>query len=51
MMAAIASCVCEEPVIIHNAEAVKKSYPHFFDDFVSLGGEIYEVNPVRKAEE
>lgn len=51
MMAAIASCVCEEPVIIHNAEAVKKSYPHFFDDFVSLGGEIYEVNPVRKAGE
>ncbi len=38
MAAAIASCICAEPVIIHGAEAVNKSYPTFFEDFKSLGG-------------
>lgn len=38
MMAAIASAVCEKPVTIENAQAVKKSYPAFFDDFKILGG-------------
>jgi len=38
MMAAIASKVCDEPVTINNAEAVRKSYPGFFRDFESLGG-------------
>ena len=39
MMAAVASCLCEAPVVISGAEAVNKSYPGFFTDFESLGGE------------
>ena len=42
MMAAIASVVCEDTVAIRDAEAVNKSYPRFFEDFVKLGGEIVE---------
>lgn len=42
MAAAIASCFCENDIIIENAEAVNKSYPKFFYDFQNLGGEIYE---------
>ena len=38
MSAAIASTVCTEPVIILGAEAVKKSYPHFWEEFSRLGG-------------
>lgn len=44
MMASIASVVCENPVIIDNAEAVNKSYPTFFRDFASLGGKVEYVN-------
>lgn len=40
MAMAIASLVCEKPVIIEGAEAVNKSYPTFFEDFKSLGGEF-----------
>lgn len=40
MSAAIASIVCENKVIINGAEAVKKSYPAFWDDFKKLGGII-----------
>ncbi len=40
MAMTIASLVCETPVIIEGAEAINKSYPTFFDDFKSLGGEI-----------
>lgn len=40
MSAAIASVICKNPVTISGAEAVNKSYPAFFDDFVTLGGEI-----------
>lgn len=43
MAAAVASCGCCEPVIIKNAEAVKKSYPDFFDDFAALGGEVIKL--------
>lgn len=42
MAMAIASTVCEQPVIIDGAEAVKKSYPHFYDDFARLGGDCRE---------
>lgn len=42
MMAAIASIACENPVTITNAEAVSKSYPHFWEDFKGLGGRIKE---------
>lgn len=40
MSAAIASTICKSTVTINGAEAVNKSYPTFFDDFKSLGGEI-----------
>ncbi|NLD19794.1 MAG: 3-phosphoshikimate 1-carboxyvinyltransferase [Clostridiales bacterium] len=43
MAAAVASCGCQTPVIIKGAEAVKKSYPDFFNDFASLGGEVYKT--------
>lgn len=38
MSAAVAACVCREPVIIRNAGAVEKSYPDFFKDYKNLGG-------------
>ena len=40
MSAAIAAIGCDAPVVINGAQAVNKSYPGFFDDFVSLGGKI-----------
>lgn len=43
MAMAIASVCCMEPVIIEGAEAVNKSYPGFFEDFQSLGGEIHVI--------
>ena len=46
MAAAAASCICSEPVIITGAEAVEKSYPHFFDDFRALGGIAREVQRI-----
>ncbi len=42
MSAAVASIVCENEVIINGAEAVKKSYPSFWEDFEKLGGK-YEI--------
>ncbi|MCL2702948.1 MAG: 3-phosphoshikimate 1-carboxyvinyltransferase [Defluviitaleaceae bacterium] len=43
MSAAIAACFCEEEVIIKNAEAVCKSYPGFFKDYNSLGGNAFVI--------
>ena len=40
MMAAVLSTVCTEPVGIIGAEAVKKSWPNFWEDFETLGGMI-----------
>ena len=40
MSAAVASTICTQPVTVLSAESVNKSYPHFWDDFVSLGGKI-----------
>lgn len=40
MTLAIASTKCEEPIVIKDYECIAKSYPNFFDDFVSLGGKI-----------
>ena len=45
MAAAVASTVCREPVTILGAEAVEKSYPAFWQDFRSLGGEAREETP------
>ena len=38
MSAAIAAIVCNEPVTVLGAEAVKKSYPKFWDEYARLGG-------------
>ncbi len=40
MMAAIAAARCQKAVHILNAEAVRKSYPAFFEDYMSLGGKV-----------
>lgn len=40
MSMAIASTMCEKPLIIRGAECVQKSYPDFFDVFRSLGAEF-----------
>ena len=39
MAAAIAATVCTEPVIILGAEAVKKSYPSFWEEYKRIGGQ------------
>jgi len=44
MAAAIASIKCEEQVIITNSQSVEKSYPNFWEDFVSLGGKVDELD-------
>lgn len=38
MSAAVAASAAKNAVTIHGAEAIKKSYPHFFEDFKHLGG-------------
>lgn len=43
MSAAIASCVCENEVIIKGAQAAEKSYPDFFADFNKLGGKAHVI--------
>ena len=40
MSLAIASTRCEKEIIIDEAESVKKSYPHFWEDFEKMGGKI-----------
>lgn len=42
MAMAVASIKCEEPLIITNSGAVKKSYPQFWEDFRRLGGVVDE---------
>ncbi|GIM29528.1 3-phosphoshikimate 1-carboxyvinyltransferase [Clostridium polyendosporum] len=42
MAMAVASLKCNEPIIIKDADCVKKSYPHFWSDFKKLGGNINE---------
>jgi 3-phosphoshikimate 1-carboxyvinyltransferase len=45
MAFSIAATRCAGPVTIHGAEAVRKSYPAFFEDFVRLGGsaDVFEL--------
>ena len=43
MAAAAASCICREPVRIHGAEAVEKSYPYFFEDMKKLGAFLEKI--------
>ena len=40
MSLAVASSRCEKEIILEEAESVRKSYPHFWDDFVKMGAEI-----------
>ena len=40
MSAAVAALACDGPVILHGAEAVNKSYPAFWEDFIRLGGRV-----------
>ena len=40
MSLAVASCACQEPVLLRGAESVQKSYPGFWQDFTDLGGKI-----------
>lgn len=40
MALTVASTICENPVLIEGAQAIKKSYPNFFSDFVHLGGRL-----------
>lgn len=44
MALSIASIRCENPVIINNSSAVKKSYPEFYKHFSLLGGMLDERN-------
>lgn len=44
MMAALASLISEDNIVIKSAEAVGKSYPGFFEDFKSLGGSVRKEN-------
>ncbi len=40
MAAAIAATVCTGPVTLLNAECTEKSYPHFWEDYQHLGGNL-----------
>ncbi len=42
MAVAIAAINARQEVIIHNYECVTKSYPAFFEDYISIGGKSYE---------
>lgn len=44
MAAAVAALRCNGNVTIKGAEAVKKSYPNFFDDYKNLGGKADVIN-------
>ena len=44
MSAAILSNFCDSAVEITDAQAVSKSYPHFFEDFNKMGGNANVIN-------
>lgn len=44
MSAAVASIICENEVEVLTAEAVRKSYPAFWEDFARLGGMVEIVD-------
>lgn len=43
MFAALASIACEKPVKISDPEAVRKSYPGFFEEITRLGGRVEQI--------
>ena len=44
MSMAVVSLVCTQPVLIQNPLCVAKSYPNFYEDFQSLGGEVHVID-------
>jgi 3-phosphoshikimate 1-carboxyvinyltransferase len=42
MALTIAALGCTEPVMIEGSDCITKSYPHFFQDFSKLGGQVQE---------
>lgn len=44
MAAAIAALPTERGIVLRHAEAVRKSYPEFFNDFKRLGGHVDELD-------
>ncbi len=44
MSLAIAATRCIGNVVINNSECVKKSYPDFYKDYISIGGKVDEFN-------
>lgn len=42
MMLGIASTRCDEPIIIKDTDCVAKSYPSFWEEFKTLGGQVHE---------
>ena len=43
MAAAVAACITEQAVVIHEPQAVDKSYPDFFEDLKDIGGNSHGI--------
>ncbi len=43
MTAAVAALNADGPILIENAECIAKSYPGFYEDFASIGGDVSEM--------
>ncbi len=44
MSLAIAATRCTGDIVLEDYEAVNKSYPDFWNDYISLGGKVDELN-------
>ena len=44
MAAAVAACLCQQPVMIEQAQAVDKSYPSFWEEYSKRGGKTHELH-------
>lgn len=42
MMVAMAAVACDRPILLHVSDAVRKSYPNFWEDYRKLGGMFNE---------
>ena len=43
MAAFAARAICENDIILNDAEAINKSYPSFVEDFESIGGKVHVI--------
>lgn len=43
MAGAIAAILCKKPIIIKDPFAITKSYPDFYEDYKSLGGQLHVI--------